>query len=233
MSGMKGESFIRKIQSDPDGLDFDGLRKEGIRLVQEMCGSTWTDYNLHDPGVTMLEQLCYGLTDLAYRAGFSVEDLLADENGEIDYGQLGLYRPDDAFSCGPVTANDYRRIILDAVPNVDNAWVEMQDGAAGLYRVHLQLNERVQEQDSEGARKAYADIVRKLSETGWTMIRDPQYISVRQISDLFLLDRDALPSQPGDAKIHAWFDLVMQRLEEPRNMTLQSLLDGERRRDGS
>ena len=33
-------------------------------LLQELCGETWTDYNLHDPGVSILEQLCYGLTDL-------------------------------------------------------------------------------------------------------------------------------------------------------------------------
>lgn len=72
-----------------------------------------------------------------------------------------------------------------------------------------------------------ADIVRKLSETGWALIRDPQYISLSQISDLFLLDVNKLPEQEGDAQIHAWFALVMQRLEEPKNMTLKSLIDGE------
>lgn len=70
-----------------------------------------------------------------------------------------------------------------------------------------------------------ADIVRRLSDTGWTMIRAPQYISLRQMSDLFLLDTGTLPVQRGDAKIHEWFAMVMQRLEDPKNMTLHSLFE--------
>lgn len=163
---MKTESFIKKIQPDPDGLDFEELRKEGIRLVQEICGDIWTDYNLHDPGVTILEQLCYGLTDLAYRAGFQVTDYLASSDGEIDFGRLALYRPDEIFSCRPVTDNDYRKLILDSVPYVDNVWIQRHTantkGVDGLYHIHLLLSERVKNQDNEGVRKAYADIVRKV-----------------------------------------------------------------------
>lgn len=69
-----------------------------------------------------------------------------------------------------------------------------------------------------------AGIVRKLSWNGWTMLRDAEHISLRELADLFLLDASKLPSQEGDAEIHAWFDLVAQRLEQPKNMTLQSLL---------
>lgn len=159
---MKAQSFIRRLTPDPDGLDFEGLRQEGIRLVQELCGDTWTDYNLHDPGVTMLEQLCYGLTDLAYRSGFEVADYLATDDGSIDFGRQALYRPDEAFACGPVTQNDYRKLILDRAPNVDNAWIEKHPDVAGLYRVHLLLNERVKEQESAVTRRDYAGFVRNL-----------------------------------------------------------------------
>jgi membrane protein len=69
-----------------------------------------------------------------------------------------------------------------------------------------------------------AGIVRKLSWNGWTMVRDAEHILLRELADLFLLDASDLPSQEGDAEIHAWFDLVAQRLEQPKNMTLQSLL---------
>ncbi len=71
-----------------------------------------------------------------------------------------------------------------------------------------------------------ANIVRKLSGNGWTMIRDPEHIFLRELVDLFLLDVRTLPSQQGDAEIHAWFDLVVRRLEQPKNMTLQNLLGG-------
>lgn len=70
----------------------------------------------------------------------------------------------------------------------------------------------------------HANMVRKLAGNGWTMIRDPEHISLRDLSDLFLLDVSRLPSQKGDAEIHAWFNLVMQRLEEPKNMTVRNLL---------
>ena len=41
-----------------------GLREMGIEEIQKLSGKIWTDFNLHDPGVTILEQLCYALTDL-------------------------------------------------------------------------------------------------------------------------------------------------------------------------
>lgn len=163
---MMDESFIRKLQPDPDGLDFEGLRKEGIRLVQEMSGDIWTDYNLHDPGVTILEALCYGLTDLAYRTGFGAGDYLASGDGRIDYGRQALYRPDEIFSCRAVTDNDYRKLILDAVPNVDNVWIKRHvarnGGVQGLHFIHVQLSERVRNQRDAGVRKVYADLVRKV-----------------------------------------------------------------------
>lgn len=163
---MMDESFIRKLQPDPDGLDFEGLRKEGIRLVQEMSGDIWTDYNLHDPGVTILEALCYGLTDLAYRTGFGAGDYLASGDGGIDFGRQALYRPDEIFSCRAVTDNDYRKLILDAVPNIDNVWIKryaaQKGDVHGLHYIHVQLNERVRNQRDAGIRKVYADLVGKV-----------------------------------------------------------------------
>ena len=119
---MSSADYISKIQPDPDGLDFDALRREGIALLQGLCGKTWTDYNLHDPGITILEQLCYGLTDLAYRSGFDPEDYLTEQNGRIDYEAQALYPPQEIFPSQPLTANDYRKIIYDAVPALDDIW---------------------------------------------------------------------------------------------------------------
>ena len=82
---MPASEQIPRTGTDPDGLDFATLRKEGISRIQDLCGEVWTDYNLHDPGVTILEQLCYGLTDLSYRSGFAVEDYLTNEKNTIDY----------------------------------------------------------------------------------------------------------------------------------------------------
>ena len=48
-------------------MDYAFLRQEGIRHLERLAGPLWTDFNAHDPGITILEQLCYALTDLAYR----------------------------------------------------------------------------------------------------------------------------------------------------------------------
>lgn len=158
------ESFIRKTPPDQEGLDFEGLRKEGIRIVQDVCGDTWTDYNLHDPGVTILEALCYALTDLRYRTRFEVADYLTSKDGHIDFRQQVLYRPDEIFPSHPVTARDYRKLILSCEPDIDNVWIRPDDaeGIQGLYRIYVLLNGRIKNQERETVRKAYADKVRQL-----------------------------------------------------------------------
>ena len=38
---------------------------------QKFSGEKWTDYNYHDPGITLLEQICYAITDLGYKSNFA------------------------------------------------------------------------------------------------------------------------------------------------------------------
>ena len=68
------------IRLDPQphpALDYDGLRAEALALLGRLGGDQWTDFNSHDPGITILEQLCFALTELAYRSQWPIEDLLA------------------------------------------------------------------------------------------------------------------------------------------------------------
>ena len=120
-------------------VGFDGLRARGIDLLQKLSGGVWTDHNLHDPGITMLEQLCFGLTDVVYRAGFPVADHLTGPDGSIDYEALSLHPPAEVFPCRPTTPADYRRHLLDAAPGLDDATLVAEPGT-GLYRLQLQLS---------------------------------------------------------------------------------------------
>ena len=52
-------------------LDYAGLVAEGIRQLERLSDGRWTDFNTHDPGITILEAACYALTDLGYRTGVS------------------------------------------------------------------------------------------------------------------------------------------------------------------
>ena len=97
--------------------DFDTLQKSGLELVRKLASDTWTDHNNADPGVTLLEQLCYALTDLGYRVDFDIVDLLA--GGSDDAYRL-LFSPRQVLSTQPVGFTDYRQVLIDS-DEVNNA----------------------------------------------------------------------------------------------------------------
>jgi hypothetical protein len=101
-------------------MDYTFLRQEGIRHLERMAGHLWTDFNVHDPGITILEQLCYAITDLANRIDYEIPDLLASA-GKDAYASL--YSPGKILTTHPVTLNDLRKLVID-VEGVKNAWIE-------------------------------------------------------------------------------------------------------------
>lgn len=141
---MSKVDHIKRLQADPDGLDFDGLRRQGIELLQALSSGRWTDYNLHDPGVTLLELLCYGLTDLVYRTDFSVADFLTGTDGYIDYHAQALYPPQEVFPNQPVTDLDFCKLIYDRLPSVEDVWVHTHNedhSVRGLLSVFIKPHE--------------------------------------------------------------------------------------------
>lgn len=118
--------------------DFDTLRARGIALAQARSGGIWTDFNLHDPGVTLLEQFAFALTELGYRADFPVADLLTGPDGRLDLPRLGLAAPEAALGCRPVTPADLAHAIAGAEPSISRAIVAPRAGAeTGLYDIHV------------------------------------------------------------------------------------------------
>lgn len=101
--------------------DFYRLRREGIELLEQMSSRQWTDYNLHDPGITLLEALAYAITDLAYRTGWDIQDLLTAAQGKTTPNQ-GFYTARKILTVNPWTTDDFRRLLID-LDMVRNAWV--------------------------------------------------------------------------------------------------------------
>ena len=120
---MKSAVTISTAPLEHPAMDYAFLRREGIRLLEQLSGGQWTDFNTHDPGITILEQVCYAITDLAYRINFDLKDLLA--SGEADLYH-SLYSPAEVLTTNPVTLNDLRKLVID-VPGVKNAWIERVD----------------------------------------------------------------------------------------------------------
>lgn len=139
---MKTTVNIPKSPKLKKGEDFDFLRKEGIHLLQEFSGSTWTDHNLHDPGITLLEAFCYMLTELSLKANLDISDILASSQENSDQA---MYGPKEIFHARATTLNDYRKILID-IDEVRNAWllplsVQETGDVNGLYDVLLELED--------------------------------------------------------------------------------------------
>ncbi len=121
---------VRKPEALPLGLDPKPLFQLGLGAVRGYARALWTDHNIHDPGITTLELLCYALTDVCYRACYPVEDLLAVPGDNARSMAEHFVRPRRALPNAPLTALDYRRLLLD-VDGVRNAWI--QDFVAPTY----------------------------------------------------------------------------------------------------
>ncbi|MDQ8180559.1 hypothetical protein [Pelagicoccus sp. SDUM812005] len=121
---MSNATAIDTTSPTPPALDYEFLRAEGMHYLEETVSAVWTDFNAHDPGITLLELLCLGITDIAYRTSFDDQDLFAPPPDSTS-DEASFFTAREVLTCGPVTTNDYRRLILDRfVGKIRNVWVE-------------------------------------------------------------------------------------------------------------
>lgn len=131
---------------------YEVLHLEGIEVLQKLAGGVWSDYNEHDPGVTILENLAYTLTELEYKTTIPICDLLIQKQGDqLKSGDNAFFIPSDILTINPVTLNDYRKVLIDRITNVKNAWVHpvnqpdrtsaisSRGKIKGLYEVEIEL----------------------------------------------------------------------------------------------
>ena len=132
----------------PGYLNFQELRTNAINYLGPITSAYWTDYNIHDPGITTLEVLLYAIMDLGYRANQPIASLLATNPDSTD---TNFFTPAQILGCNPVTIVDYRKLLTD-LTEVRNAWlnvdqsqpVDESQGAGGpflngIYQVWLEL----------------------------------------------------------------------------------------------
>ncbi|WP_387689177.1 hypothetical protein [Photorhabdus sp. RM71S] len=101
-----------------DSIHFDTLLEQGMEAIDIYAGQIWTDTAEHDPGVTLLQDFCYGTSDLAYRHCLPLKDLLTPKLKDQKEGIFpAAFGPQQALTCGPVTMDDYRRAVLDLHDN--------------------------------------------------------------------------------------------------------------------
>jgi hypothetical protein len=125
------------------------LRELGINRLQELSGNTWTDFNIHDPGVTILEALAYAITDLGYRSSYKMQDILAlDPSSTQDI--RNFFSAYDVLTNRALTPTDYRKLLINVQvtdpdtgikAGVKNAWLLKAENSEIPFYVHSKTNE--------------------------------------------------------------------------------------------
>jgi hypothetical protein len=200
---MTQENYIVDTQL-PLELDFKSLKAEGLAYIQKHSSTEWSNLNPSDPGVTILEQLCYAFTELGYCGNFSMKDILTQKNGDLTVDNQ-FYLPQDILTTSPVTIEDYTKLIIDKIPSVKNVIIKpipvSFSFVNGLYQVYLLL-------DSE-----YNDpTVTDSSETNEDREKEVFYLlnSCRNLGELFLIPQVLSPKTypiSGDLKLESGYDL--------------------------
>lgn len=129
---------IPQAIDESPGLHFNNMMLEGIEEIEHLARNQWTNYNASDPGIVMLESLCFGLLNLGYKTTFPLSDMLTNEEGEIE-ARGHFFRPPQIMFTNPVTENDFRRLLLDKVSALKNVWIKPVDKEPGVYKVTYEL----------------------------------------------------------------------------------------------
>ncbi|QGY47048.1 hypothetical protein GM418_26310 [Maribellus comscasis] len=126
MSDLNEYTTIPKKVATNDDLDYEFLRKKGQEYIEQLSGNIWTDYNEHDPGITILEMLSYAITDLGLRLDMPIENILAPENETAQKIGEQFFPASDILPTKPVNELDYRKLFID-LDGVKNCWLETFD----------------------------------------------------------------------------------------------------------
>jgi len=150
---------ISRKTPESKSLQYKFLRDEGIKYIQSLAGKIWTDYNIHDPGITTLEVLCYAITELGYRANYPVQDLLSTDPSYPDAPDIkNFFTAREILPNSPITINDYRKLLIDvdvydpanadcSHVGVKNAWIEQSKQNEIPVYVHKKESKLRYEQD--------------------------------------------------------------------------------------
>eukprot|EP01132_Coremiostelium_polycephalum_P000571 gene571-716_t len=182
-------------------LDYPFLKQQGIHYIQQLAGRIWNDYNEHDPGITILEVLCYAIIDLEYRTNFYIEDLLAADPDEPEEAtRKNFYVAEEILPCNALTRLDFLKLILD-VNGVKNAKVFLSQAPQiqGGYKILLDLEDRIiqkgQEEEVIEAVKNKLYSYRNLCEDFFSIERlSPLHININAALEL----HDSLTQEEGE-----------------------------------
>ncbi len=122
MSIINEHITIAKNVNYGNDLDFEYLRNLGQKYIEDLSRKLFTDYNIHDPGITMMELVSYAITDIGLRMNQPIENLVASETNNFAKMHEQFKSAKNILTCKPVTAIDYRKLFID-IDGVKNCWL--------------------------------------------------------------------------------------------------------------
>ncbi|MFK8006917.1 MAG: hypothetical protein AB8H03_11120 [Saprospiraceae bacterium] len=117
---------IHRSEKNPPSGDYQYLYEQGLQWISEYSGDNWNNYNLGDPGVTILQTLCYALTELSYKTSLPIEDILTKENGKINYKNR-FVKPQDILPSSPVSLVDFKKKLIDEVAELKQVYFNLKN----------------------------------------------------------------------------------------------------------
>ncbi|MFZ6774436.1 hypothetical protein ACO0LB_17155 [Undibacterium sp. SXout7W] len=194
-------------QTSSDSVEFSLLLQLGLDFCQKWGVQFWTDFNEHDPGVTILEQLCYAITDLNYRANFSVADILAEQPQESLPGRTSFFTGNLVLTGTSLTIDDYRKYLYDAITadgrsNFKNVWLlpAAHGGIEGLYDIFIETFDPTPGQNTELCQR-----IKTLYQESRNLTEDVESVTVMQQFPI-------LVAAVVDIDIHAEPDQVLAQI---------------------
>jgi hypothetical protein len=112
------------------------LLRQALADIQVLSGNRWTDFNAHDPGVTILENALYALTELQYHLQFPFETYLS----LTKYTQSGFVSAEKIAAPSLVTPADYEQLICDNIKEVKNCRVSISDKGKYIIRAKTEAD---------------------------------------------------------------------------------------------
>ncbi|WP_105170025.1 hypothetical protein [Pseudoalteromonas sp. T1lg23B] len=208
----------------PKALQFTFLKNAGITTLKALAGASWSNYNDSDPGVTILEQIVFALTELGYVNTFDIADVLTQPDGSIDYQQQ-FYAIDEILTTGPISTADYRKLVVDNISEIDNVYLQpisLSDQLTGLYQVWLyaphlptQMTAQTQVQAQQALCRSVYQLLNKHRNLGEYFLM-PQVLRTNTVtlSGEVLLTQDADPEQVHVDIMQALRDYVSPQVKK-------------------
>lgn len=239
---MTDETYIRNTPL-PDYLNFDRLKEEGLDTIRELASPNWSNLNETDPGVTILDQLCYALTELGYCTEFPIEDILTQRDGTISFEDQ-FFLPDRILTTLPVTAVDYAKLVLDAFSQLQNVQIypvnTPTQQTTGLYQVDLLVEGGLNDQEQTDLSQAVFYFLHQHRNLGEFFLR-PRLLDVVEITltGTIVLENhemvnDVLDQMESRITDYLWPRIVRQSYSdlEQAGDPINAIFNGPRLRNG-